>query len=60
LGPNIFLGILFPTPSIYVSRWVRPSFIPIQEDPLSPWHGASSGCGWWRSPDMEGSCEYTV
>jgi hypothetical protein len=27
--------------------------------PLSPRHGASSGCGWReRPPEMEGSCEY--
>jgi hypothetical protein len=27
--------------------------------PLSPQHGASSGCGWkGRSPDLEVSCEY--
>jgi len=26
---------------------------------LSPWQGASSGCGWRRWPPItEGSCEY--
>jgi hypothetical protein len=28
-------------------------------DPMSLWHGTSSGCGWrTRPPDMEGSCKY--
>jgi hypothetical protein len=34
--------------------------IPCEVGPLSPLHGASSGCGWRRRPsDVESRCQYT-
>jgi hypothetical protein len=31
---------------------------PYPVGPLTPQHGASSGCGRIRPPDMDGRCEY--
>jgi hypothetical protein len=52
----VFVGVtVVSVPSVGVCCWCYCC----QVGPLSPQHGASSGCGWREHPPgMKGSCEY--